>query len=68
MRFRPMHLVYTNEKGEKTYIALYVDDFIIAGENKDDIMRIKQLLAKEFDMNDLGIMKKVPQHGNRIQQ
>ena len=50
--------VYTNDKDEKTYIALYVDDFIIAGENEDDIMRIKQLLAEQFEMKDLGIAKK----------
>lgn len=40
------------------YIALYVDDFIIAGENEDEIMRIKQLLAEQFEMKDLGISKK----------
>jgi hypothetical protein len=54
----PCIFVYTNDKGEKTYIALYVDDFIIAGENEDDIMRIKQLLAEQFEMKDLGIAKK----------
>jgi hypothetical protein len=50
--------VYTNDKGQKTYIALYVDDFIIAGENEDDIKRIKELLAEQFEMKDLGIAKK----------
>ena len=50
--------VHTNEKGEKTYIALYVDDFLIAGENEVDIAEIKCLLATEFDMKDLGIANK----------
>ena len=29
--------VYANDKDEKTYVALYVDDFIIASENEDEI-------------------------------
>jgi len=53
----PCIFVYANGKDEKTYIALYVDDFIIAGENEDDIARIKQLLAQRFDMKDLGIAR-----------
>ena len=54
----PCIFVHTNDKGEKTYIALYVDDLLIAGENEDDIAEIKRLLAAEFDMKDLGIAKK----------
>ena len=33
--------VHTNDKGKKAYIALYVDDLLIAGENEDDIVKIK---------------------------
>ena len=44
--------------GEKTYIALYVDDLIIAGENEDVIHTIKQRLSERFEMKDLGIAKK----------
>jgi hypothetical protein len=50
--------VHTNANGEKTYIALYVDDFLIAGENEDDIAAIKGLLAERFEMKDLGIAEK----------
>src|SRR5438045_4650223 len=50
--------VYINVNGEKTYIALYVDDFLIAGENRDDIATIKGLLAERFEMKDLGIAEK----------
>ena len=50
--------MHTNVKGEKTYIALYVDDFLIAGENADDIATIKSRLAERFDMKDLGIAEK----------
>jgi hypothetical protein len=51
----PCIFVHTNVKREKTYIALYVNDFLIAGENKDDIATIKSLLSERFDMKDLGI-------------
>ena len=47
-----------NDKDEKTYIILYIDDFIIVSENENDIMRIKQLLTEQFEMKDLGIVKK----------
>src|SRR5579862_7287268 len=50
--------VHTNANGEKTYLAFYVDDFLIAGENKDDIAMIKGLLAERFEMKDLGIAEK----------
>ena len=50
--------IHTNPNGQKTYIALYVDDFIIAGENKQDIATIKQQLGERFEMKDLGIARK----------
>jgi len=37
----PCIWIYENAKGERIYIALYVDDLIIAGENKKDILTIK---------------------------
>src|SRR2546423_9100174 len=50
--------VHTNANGEKTYIALYVDDFLIVRENEDDIAMIKGLLAERFEMKDLGIAER----------
>jgi Reverse transcriptase (RNA-dependent DNA polymerase)/Integrase core domain len=54
----PCIFIHTNANGQKTYIALYVDDLIIAGENKDDIITIKQQLSERFEMKDLGIARK----------
>jgi len=54
----PCIFVHTNDNVEKTYIALYVDDLLIAGDNDEDIATIKQLLSERFDMKDLGIAKK----------
>src|SRR4051794_29160551 len=50
--------VHTNANGEKTYIVLYVDNFLIAGGNEDDIAIIKGLLAERFEMKDLGIAER----------
>ena len=44
--------------GKRIYIALYVDDLIIAGDNDEDIVTIKQRLSERFEMKDLGIARK----------
>ena len=54
----PCIWIHKNANGERTYIALYVDDFLIAGENRDDITTIKGRLAERFDMKDLRIAEK----------
>ena len=35
-------------------IVIYVDDLIIIGSNKDEIVDVKKGLGAEFDMKDLG--------------
>ncbi|MCO5593034.1 hypothetical protein L7F22_047039 [Adiantum nelumboides] len=35
-------------------VCIYVDDLIIGGDNEGEIMHVKSLLKKEFDMKDLG--------------
>jgi len=37
----PCIFIHKNANGERTYIALYVDDLITAGDNEDDISTIK---------------------------
>ena len=54
----PCIFIHENDKGERIYIALYVDHLIIAGENEDDISTIKQRLSERFEMKDLRIAKK----------
>ena len=39
-------------------IAIYVDDFLIAGNNPDSIKWLKSELGSRFDMKDLGEAKK----------
>jgi hypothetical protein len=54
----PCIWIHENANSERTYIALYVDDLIIARENENDISTIKQRLSARFEMKDLGIAKK----------
>jgi hypothetical protein len=54
----PCIWIHQNDKGERIYIALYVDDLLIAGENEEDITTIKRRLSERFEMKDLGIARK----------
>jgi hypothetical protein len=40
-----------------TFIAVYVDDLLIAGPSKDEIVAVKQDLCNKFKMTDLGPCK-----------
>ncbi|CAM6121348.1 unnamed protein product [Calypogeia fissa] len=40
-------------------LALYVNDMLIAAENKSNIAHLKAMLSKEFSMKDLGQAKKI---------
>ena len=47
------------EDGSHIILMLYVDDMLIAAKNLHEIVRLKALLSKEFDMKDLGTTKKI---------
>ena len=53
--------VYHNslEGGSRIYLVLYVDDMLIAAQNKSDIQKLKGCLSAEFDMKDLGAARKI---------
>ena len=38
-------------------IVIYVDDLIVIGSSKDEIVHVKKALGAEFDMKDLGELK-----------
>ena len=42
------------------FLLLYVDDMLIVTKNQHNIIELKALLGKEFDMKDLGAAKKIP--------
>lgn len=39
------------------FVALYVDDLIFMGSNQKMVMEFKEVMKKEFEMTDLGLMK-----------
>jgi len=53
--------VYYNKLpgGEYIYLLLYVDDMLIAFKSKSAIDKLKKDLSSEFEMKDLGEVKKV---------
>jgi len=53
--------VYYNKlpSGEYIYLLLYVDDMLITFKSKSAIDKLKKDLSFEFEMKDLGEVKKV---------
>lgn len=43
--------------GRYTILIVYVDDIVLIGNYGEEIELLKNLLAKEFEINDLGHMK-----------
>ena len=42
--------------GDIFFIGVYVDDIVLAGENETRIKEVKEMLASQFDIKDLGIL------------
>ena len=42
------------EDGSHTYSLLYMDDMLIASQDKSEIQNLKSLLSSEFEMKDMG--------------
>ncbi|KAH9698403.1 hypothetical protein KPL71_024000 [Citrus sinensis] len=55
------HCVYFRKLQERSfiYLLLYVDDMLIASKNKDEIEKLKTQLNQEFEIKDLGEVKKI---------
>lgn len=41
-------------KSKVTLLIVYVDDIVMTGDDSEKIVRLKKLLAKEFEINDIG--------------
>lgn len=53
--------MYFNDikSGCEVYLLLYVDDILLPGPSKSQIKELKDLLKSEFDMKDLGNVRKI---------
>jgi hypothetical protein len=45
------------DRGKLTALILYVDDMIVTGNDEEGIRRLRDYLAKEFEMKDLGALR-----------
>ena len=49
------HYIYQKVSDSKIcFFALYVDDILLATNNKGLLCEVKQFLSKNFDMKDMG--------------
>ena len=52
------HTLFLKRRGELvTCLIIYVDDMIITGSDKEEIVALKDRLFREFEMKDLGELK-----------
>ena len=43
--------------GKIVVLIIYIDDIIVTSNNVDEIKRLKEVLAKAFEIKDLGILR-----------
>jgi hypothetical protein len=54
VRSKANHYIYSKEEGGRfIYVALYVDDMLLIGNNMDTIKEVKKQLSSKFDMKDI---------------
>lgn len=52
------HTLFYKHKDEKISILIvYVDDIILTRDDKDEMERLKKILATEFGIKDLGTLR-----------
>ena len=57
MGFKPTSsdpCVYVSVKGEMFFIAIYVDDIILATKNAERLQEVKKILGTHFEVKDMG--------------
>ncbi|KAM2035444.1 hypothetical protein ACFX16_038537 [Malus domestica] len=50
-------LFLKHDRSKLTALIVYVDDMVVSGNDVEEIQKLQKYLAKEFEMNDLGILK-----------
>jgi hypothetical protein len=58
VRSKVYHCIYSKEEGGHfIYVALYIDNMLLIGNNMNAIKEVKKQLSSNFDMIDLGAME-----------
>ena len=58
MRRKVYHCIYSKEEDEHfIYVALYVDNMLLIGNNMDAIKEVKKHLSSKLDMKNLSAAK-----------
>ena len=47
-------LFIKHQRGKLTLLIVYVDDIVMTGDDREEMARLKKLLAQEFEIKDLG--------------
>ncbi|XP_057984606.1 uncharacterized mitochondrial protein AtMg00810-like [Hevea brasiliensis] len=50
-------LFMRHRRGKITLLTVYVDDIVVTGDNKEEMALLKERLAQEFEIKDLGMLK-----------
>lgn len=45
------------KEGKVVILIVYIDDIIITGDDHVEILKLKEKLAAEFEIKDLGLLK-----------
>lgn len=45
--------LYVPSEGDMMIVAVYVDDILVAGRSDEQIMRVKNALARQFKIKDM---------------
>ena len=53
------HTLFVKDSGQEkiTILIVYVDDIIVTGNDSKEVEKIKQMMAKEFEVKDLGALR-----------
>nr|GEW34833.1 retrovirus-related Pol polyprotein from transposon TNT 1-94 [Tanacetum cinerariifolium] len=50
-------LFVKNNRGKVTALIVYVDDMVVTGNDREEIVKLQTILAAEFELKDLGQLK-----------
>jgi hypothetical protein len=49
--------IKSSPENKKAILIVYVDDIILTGDYREELVKLKTLLAKEFEIKDLGYLR-----------